>query len=200
MSGALRTVYVHTDTTDMWRWKMPADDPEQPHLLRVAVLDLQQDRPEAVIRIAWEPGWHIEEGAMARNHISDEYAATRGGPLEAVMRRILPGLETAERIVAYSSDFHRHVLERATVEAGLPWKVQKEAWFCAMRAATPFCRVPRPNGKGFATPRMSVAYQHFTGHPLDLDPDPMRAAAGLINAVVAIDEGITRATAAAAAA
>jgi hypothetical protein len=137
------------------------------------------------------PSWHFDTGAVARHGIKPEVSRLMGRNLREVMDAVENAFVSADRVVAYNSDFHRHVLERSAAECELSWSWPKDFWFCAMRAATPIVKVPRMQpGGGYSFPKMTVAYRHFSEQELVLSDDPIEAGAQLIRAVQAIDQGI----------
>lgn len=191
----MKTVYIHADTTAEWAWKARSTDPCQPHMVRLSMLADENDAAgkQIVLIVYPEPDWKFEDGAVSMHHITRSFATHYGTPLLDVIAAVHAAAGAADRLVAYNSDFHRHVLERSAAEAGADWIYSKDLWSCAMRRATPICRVPRmAPGGGYSFPKLTVAYQHMTGHEMRQPDDPIEAGAYLINAVREIDRGIQR--------
>lgn len=188
----MTTLYIHTDATGLPKWKLPSTHPDQPHMLRLAMC-LDDDGARSLI-IKPGPEWVFERGAVEQHHITRTFAEQNGASLDDVLdalHKIQP-----DRIVAYNADFHRHMLERSAEECSRVMLWDKSLWSCVMRRATPICRVPRmmPGG-GYSFPKMTVAYQHMTGHEMRLPDDPTDAGCYLVEAVRDIDLAIEKLTA-----
>jgi len=189
----MKTLIVHTDVTTDPKlvWRAKPDDPGRPRLLRLCLRLRSETAPpgDRVLIIAQDAPAPLEGYPVPG--IDGGYVARHGVQLHDAMLVVAQLFPRIERVVAYAADFHRKVIEQAAADAGLPWPFSKELWWCAMRNATDLVRVPREApGGGYAFPKMTVAYEHFSGQPLNLPADPIAAGHATLRAIEVIARGI----------
>lgn len=192
-----KTLYVQTDTTGRYLFRQQPDDPNQPHLIRLAMLVANDDRLVSrwcgVVRPT-TADWRLEPDATIAHGVTPEYAQQHGLPLSYVVGRFMAALESVDRVCAFNADFHQKVLQRSAYECHIDWQTlfSDKQIACAMRNATDIVRKPRvAPGGGYSWPKLWEAYEFFTGEELPpVDIDPVERGATLVEAVYKIDEGI----------
>jgi len=145
------------------QWKIPSNDPSQPHILSAAALVVDADTQkvlQSVDLIVKPDGWEVTQELTEIHGISNEYAMDVGIPEYSVAEIIMTLAEGCKQI-AYNATFDRRVmriaLKRFFSEADV------EAWHnseyaCAMFAAK--------QAMGVKSVKLVDAYKHFTGKEL----------------------------------
>lgn len=171
-----------TETTGIPEWKLPSDDPQQPHLVSLAFVVRDTETNQTLNEQHWivrPDGWTIPDDVAAIHGITTEYAEEQGVPVDEAMDQLLVNLERADARVAYGAAFDNRILRIALLRMG--WsKEEIEGFFalhpvqCAMTAATPLCRMA-PTDKmmatgrrtGFKSPKLAEAYEILCGKTLE---------------------------------
>jgi len=145
------------------QWKIPSDDPSQPHILSAAALVVDADTQkilQSVDLIVKPDGWEVTNELTEIHGISHEYAMDVGIP-EYNVAEIMMVLSEGCTQVAYNCTFDRRImriaLKRFFAEADV------EAWHgsdysCAM--------IESKKVMGGKQPKLVEAYKHFTGKEL----------------------------------
>jgi DNA polymerase-3 subunit epsilon len=132
-----------TETTDLPNWKVPSDDPSQPHLVQLAAILSDAETQEVIEKmdvIIKPDGWIIPQETIDIHGITNEKALEVGIPeTEAVQMLIDMWVRngvTAER-VAYNKTFDQRIIRIAMKryfdeEIMNKWAV-KDDHHCAMR-------------------------------------------------------------------
>lgn len=195
----MKTLYCVADTTGRFNFRVPATDPAQPHLARLAWVEGTDGsgtmRPWCRL-IRPDPDWTYEPDAIIANGIHPDVAADNGVELKHAMTAFVGELERVERVVAFNADFFRKVMERSADECGMQaeYLFSETPLLCAMRQATDIVRIPRmAPGGGFQWPKLKDAYTFFSGDDQlpSLDMDPEERGIALAVCVAMIWRGIT---------
>jgi DNA polymerase-3 subunit epsilon len=171
-----------TETTGIPEWKLPSDDPKQPHLVSLAFVVRDTETNQTLNEQHWivrPDGWTIPDEVAAIHGITTEYAEEQGVPLEDVLTIFATMCGASDQRVAYGAPFDNRILRIALLRIG--WsKEEIEGFFalrpvqCAMTAATPLCRMA-PTDKmmatgrrtGFKSPKLAEAYEILCGKTLE---------------------------------
>jgi hypothetical protein len=185
----LTTTYFHCDVTGPWLWELPADAPQQPHLLRLSLLKADSAGGEAtpeVLFVKPEASWTLDGETLFHAGLDGVYVTQYGQPQAVVLRRFLDYAAVSERFVAYNAEFHTRVLRRTAADLGVIWPDMEVE--CAMRRSTNIVRVPKMQpGGGFKWPKMSEAHQYFAGTDIPHGQGAEIDGAELVMAVRLID-------------
>jgi DNA polymerase-3 subunit epsilon len=170
-----------TETTGLPNFRQPSDDVDQPHLVQLAMILLDDDGEEVsqFDMIIKPEGWVISPEATAIHGISHQ-KAMRVGISEKVAARLFAnlmyGLGAPVTALAHNAPFDLRIMRIAMLRAGFTkeWLDQREPMsFCTMRAATPILNLP-PTPKmvaaGFNKPKsanLGECVQHFFSEALD---------------------------------
>jgi len=153
-----------TETTGIPNWKIPSDDPSQPHIVQVAGLIVDTDT-SAIIQtldvIVKPDGWTIKPEMTEIHGITNEHALDVGVPESLVVAMVLHMAEGRKR-VAFNTTFDNRIIRIAAKrffnhQVADVWKAGE--YECAMIGARKIM--------GGKTPTLAAAYQHFTGSELD---------------------------------
>lgn len=175
-----RALFFDTETTGLPLDGVPDWDDRQPHLVQVAacLVDLDTRRTISSIDLMVKPVcWAIPAQATAIHGITEERALVCGVP-ECTATALLLELGRGVLRVAHNLAFDDHMVRIAMVryffEHGDEWDKHPQAkGFCTMTTATPVMALPASQrmvaaglGHEYKSPRLSEAYQHFTGQPM----------------------------------
>lgn len=167
-----------TETTGFPNWKIPSDDPSQPHLVDICALLYTPagelvDSFEAMIK---PDGWIIPDEVAAIHGITTEMALEQGMPEMEALGGFLKIYMQAGLRVAHNCSFDDRIMRIAImrfigVDAANIYKA--EASYCTALVSKPLCQLPpteamkRTNFKNsFKTPTVAEALMHFTGEEL----------------------------------
>lgn len=167
-----------TETTGLPVWNAPSDSPEQPHLVQLAMILLDDDLTEraSVSLIVRPDGWTIPDDVAKIHGITTEMATALGVP-EKVATTLYMSLlyGTGAQVVAHNSDFDLRIMRIAMLRAGRDkgWQDERTPQaYCTMKAATPIVNLP-PTPKMVAAgfnkpkaPRLSECVEFFFSEQL----------------------------------
>jgi DNA polymerase III subunit epsilon len=181
-------IFLDTETTGLPIWGKPSEDPDQPHIVELAAVMVHRPTGRTVrtIHMVVKPeGWSIPEETIQIHGITTTLAETVGMSELKVARALLSfaritfGDDQAPiPIHAYNRPFdHRLVrilLKRTLIE---DQALYLDAWQdhpgqCVMQMTSRTLKLP-PTEKqikaGFKAkqPKLSEAYEHFCGRPLE---------------------------------
>lgn len=172
-------LFYDTETTGLPLFDKPSDDPAQPHIVQIAALLVDAASREVVssIDLTIQPdGWVIPDPIVAIHGITTERAAQVGIPEALALDAFLALWRKAERRVGHNEAFDarmvRIALKRRWPDLPEPpnewneWKAGRSD--CTMHLSAPL--VPgkhKDHGKNGRGPRLTDAYHHFTGQPLE---------------------------------
>ena len=187
------TLFIACETTGAWQWRLPDNDPAQPHVVRVVAIartDNGTGIDEFCTLIRPEADWHFEDGAVNAHGITAAVAADRGQPAEAVRDRLGRLLLMANIVVGFGLDFQLRTLRRLFDDAPAPIPAGQ---FCCMKVARDVVKKPRMQpGGGYAIPTFAETYRHIAGAELPTSDDPIDAGLLKVSAVRTIYDGLMR--------
>jgi hypothetical protein len=186
----MKTLYLHTDTTDVINFRLPSTDPSQPHMVRLSLMLFEPTAlPKPSVHIVTPADdWFFSPGAVTAHGITRAFATHSGADLRSAVAEFDALARYADQIVAYGSHWHRRVIERAYDEAKWAFDMPpREKWFCAMEAASARWGQERQMpGGGKKTMKMAQAYAVASGLDYILPIDPIMAGTYMVLAVSAI--------------
>lgn len=171
----MKTMIFNSVTSGFWRYDLDPSDKRQPLLIGVAAVledDEQKELDRFVGLVKLPSGYTVNDKAAEFHGITKAKLGEFGAPLCDVVQSWLALADVADRIVAYSHDFHRDVMLAAMrkCHTGLDRDDMPEQ-YCAMRQAVEICKIPNPKGKGHKWPKLIEAYEFFNKVPLAIDTD-----------------------------
>ena len=151
------------ETNGLPEWKIPSDDPKQPHIVGAAALVVDADTQKVIhsMDLIVKPDeWEISREMTEIHGISEEYAMDVGIPEYSVTEIMMVLAEGCTQI-AYNCTFDRRImriaLKRFLSEADV------DAWHggeyeCAM--------IAHKKHMGTKQVKLTEAYRHWTGEEL----------------------------------
>ncbi len=160
------TVFVYdTETSGLPEWKIPSDDPKQPHIVQLSglVADLRTgeilDQMDVIVK---PDGWVITQETIDAHGITNERAEAEGIPEKEAIEMLI-NMRGDHKRVAYNKTFDQRII-RIGLKRFFPedvmekWHV-KEDHDCAMRMAKADMKVK--------SVKLVDAYEHYTGSKLE---------------------------------
>ena len=187
------TLFIACETTGAWQWRLPDNDPAQPHVVRVAAILEDTDgtvRTERCRLVQPRADWVFEEGAVKAHGIDAETALDAGFPREQVAAELGEMIWPASRMVGFGADFQARVTRRML--ADFTAVTLTPSMFCCMRESREMVKKPRMQpGGGYAIPTFAETYRHIAAADLPTSDDPIEAGLLKVRAVRAIYDGLT---------
>lgn len=155
-----------TETTGIPDWKIPSEDPSQPHLVQIAGILADTTTREIVssIDLIIRPdGWEIPDEVAAIHGITTE-KALEVGVREVQAFEIFMTLWGGRFRIAHNRTFDQRIMRIAAKRYGDDRLIEqwaaKDNHECTMLGS----KTPMGVTKW---PKLSEAYEHFTGKPLE---------------------------------
>lgn len=173
----MKLVY-DTETTGLPDFKKRSNDPEQPHLVQLALIEFDDDGNQARHRcvLVRPDGWEIPEEVTAIHGITQERAAREGIPEDKAVALYIMAQGRADIRVAHNESFDRRIMRIAMTRAGYAkdfiLAIEGRESFCTMNASRRLVNLP-PSEKMMAKnmtqpkpPSLAECIQHFFGEKL----------------------------------
>ena len=165
----MRLLMFDTETTGLPLWKEPSDHPDQPHLVQLALVEVNTDTREEIQTanlIVKPDGWTIPDEVVAVHGITMERAMDEGVPEQEAVDTFVGAASDGGVIAAYGLSFDMRIMRIAMTRHG--WdKDRQEAWaktlngYDVMAPCTPLCKIP-PTEKMMATGRKTFKTPSLT--------------------------------------
>lgn len=164
---------LDTETSGLFDFSKPADAAGQPRLAAVTMLLTDDDMlagSEPDFSREWsnliQPnGWEITPEITAINGLTTERCAAVGVPVGEALDFYQAQIEDGRIVVAYNAQFDTKVMRGEFRLAGREDLFERTPNICTMRCLTKFGIQKEGGGKGF--PKLTDAYRHFSGRPMD---------------------------------
>lgn len=162
------SLFFDTETTGLPLWKEPSEHPEQPHLVELGALVVDDDTREVVhsLSLIIRPdGWEIPAEVEAVHGISHARALAVGVPEAFALDALLELHGRCQRRIAFNKTFDERIVRIGIKRYyGTEAEPVAEAFKahpseCAMRLAHKVM--------GGKFPKLAEAYTHFTGEVLE---------------------------------
>ena len=157
----MELIFGDTETNGMIAWKEPSESLNQPHIVQLAALivDEKTRKIKQSINVIVKPqNWRITQETIDINGITHEYAMDVGLPEKMVIEMFLAMCDGRKRVF-YNTTFDNRIIRIGTKryfdeQIQSAWKESSE-YECAMQLCK---KVIGPGGK---YPSLKEAYQYF---------------------------------------
>jgi DNA polymerase III subunit epsilon len=158
---------LDTETSGIFDFKLPADDPTQPRLAAATIILL--DSPEAEPReygfMVKPDGWEMTAEASEVNGLTTEMLLAGGNPVAHVLDFYEAQIRAGYHMAAYNAQFDGKMMRGEFRRAGRDDLFELTPNVCLMRAMMSAMKGQRPAGsKGF--PKLAEAAA-FVGHTIE---------------------------------
>lgn len=160
-----RILFYDTETTGLPLFKEPLEHPEQPHIVQIAAILVDEKTRKTIqsIDLIIKPdGYEIPEEITQIHGIDTAFASACGVPLMKAMSVFLHLWHGRKRI-AYNESFDSRIVRIAQHKMGIEEK-QLDEWKLAQSEC---CMKMTQKIIGGKYPKLSEAYKHFMGKELE---------------------------------
>jgi DNA polymerase-3 subunit epsilon len=128
---------IDTETSGLWNFKLPADDPSQPYLAALAMIECDPGMKilEEHSMFVKPDGWSMEAEASKINGLTDEYLTKRGVPVTEVAAAYEAQLDKGYVVLAFNSQYDTKVMRGTLRRLGRPDRFETTKQSCLMRSA-----------------------------------------------------------------
>jgi len=165
-----KILFFDLETTGLPVWKIPSDDPKQPHIVQLSCIVADSDTRENISQmdmIVKPDGWEIPREMTDIHGISNEYALKHGYPEKAVLHAFLREWGDCELRVSHNRTFDQRIIRIALKRYSYPLTMDawgnKEDFYCTMLKSKPILKLPPKNKYGYRNPSLKQAYEYLTG-------------------------------------
>ena len=133
------------ETTGVYDFKLPADDPAQPRVVEIAAVlcDDAGSEVDSYGSIIKPDGWTIPEYVAKIHGITTAIAMEQGRPIAEALDAFDALLARAGLLIAYNLKFDDKGLRSERRRLGRPDGFGTVPVFCCMKGATPLCKLER---------------------------------------------------------
>lgn len=165
-------IFFDTETTGLPIWNEPSEGENQPHIVELAakLVDLQSREVIGVLDTIIRPdGWVIPQEVTDIHGITTEHAFAVGRPEAEVIAELMTLCRQANFRVAHNQTFDERICRIAikrflSEEVAEEWKAGEKQ--CTGLITKPIMQMLPKNKFGYKMPKLSEAYEHFTGKPM----------------------------------
>jgi len=161
-------LFFDTETTGIPAWKDPSDSEHQPHIVQLAAIVCDEDTGKvlSIMDVIVRPtdDWEIPAETTAIHGITPEIAETYGVPEHLALDMFL-NLWRGSVCVAHNSPFDQRII-RIAMSRFNKNEAMKAAWKSSDGHLCTMSQARRIMG-GSKPPKLSEAYEHFTGKVLE---------------------------------
>jgi DNA polymerase-3 subunit epsilon len=163
-----------TETTGLVKDKLPPEHPDQPRLVQLALVQLDDDLNviQKVNVIVKPDGFVIPAQASDVHGITQEKAEKYGLPIKSVLSVFNQMCLQSVRLVAHNLKFDQLLMRSETARNKVPDRTLAMDVYCTMEESRDLIAIP-PTQKMVAAgmtqyknPSLAEAYKHFTGEDL----------------------------------
>lgn len=158
-------IVIDTETSGLPDYKLPADDPAQPHLAHLAMIYLDDDgeetgRDDFYIK---PDGWTMEAEASAVNGLTDEFLAANGESIVSVLQHYSRLILAGNSVVAFNAQFDCKVMRGELRRAFMDDLFERTKNICVMRPMVKLCGLKQEGSNRAKWPKLGEALAYF-GH------------------------------------
>lgn len=151
---------LDTETTGLFNFKLPADDPSQPRLASAAFIlaDETGAEIEAVKHYIKPDGWEMPAEAFAINGLSTEFLDANGVPVLTVLDEYEAHIKGGLIVIGFNAQFDCKMMRAEFRRAGRPDLFEEAPNICVMRNLHPYGQEGLPIVRGFIKLREACDY------------------------------------------
>ena len=171
----MKILIIDTESTGLFDYKKRADEEGQPRIAQLAavLLEVNDDWTErnliadksCLIR---PDGWEMPADLAEKlgHGLTQERLLADGVPIADALNTYLELFDQAELIAGFNVEYDLKLVRGELRRLGLPDRYAERPVFCAMRASTQICAIPKKKGGGFKLPKLGEAVEILLGTPI----------------------------------
>lgn len=171
----MKTLIIDTESTGLFDYKRRADEEGQPRIAQIAMLLVEASddwtdcetitNESCLIR---PDGWEMPADLVEKlgHGITQEILLRDGVPIAEALDRYTDLFDQAGLIAGFNVEYDLKLVRGELRRLDRPDRYAERPVFCAMRAATSLCAIPRKNGRGFKFPKLGEAVEILCGEPI----------------------------------
>jgi len=172
LPASTKLLIFDTETTGLYDWRADPSAPHQPRVVQLGAILVTLGAPAAepicsLNTLIAPDGWTIPEAATAVHGITTADCRLRGIHGATALQLFIAMLLAADVAVAFNLDYDVNLIGVEGHRHNRPHIFQEAHCFCAMRAATPLCRLPGKRPGDYKFPKLAEAHQLLVGAPLE---------------------------------
>lgn len=160
----MRVLIFDTETTGLWKFKLPLDHPSQPESVQLAakLVNDEDGRVLGQINFIVKAEAECAPEAAAIHGVTQQLIQEAGVARRVAIASFHNLLKAAEKTVAHNWDFDSKIIRRTYHLENSSWELfDKTPGFCTMKSATDVCRLPGKIPGKFKWPTLQEAYKFF---------------------------------------
>lgn len=169
----MKTLLFYDDeTTGLPVWDKPSGDDCQPHICQKAAVltDEHGNHLSSMNTLIYPNGWTIPDDLTAIHGITTSKAEAGGIPASIALKMFLALWRQSDVRIGFNESFDARMV-RIGIKRDLQDEELAEEWkngekYCAMQKSRMICKIPNARGTGTKPPKLSEAYEFFTGKEL----------------------------------
>lgn len=168
-----QALFFDTETTGLPVWNEPSEGPNQPHIVELAAKLVDIDSREIIAElntIIKPDGWVIPDEVSAIHGITTDKALADGMPEHDALNQFMTLWRQSNFRVAHNQSFDERIIRIAikrflTEEVADQWKAGEKQ--CTGLITKPLMQMLPKNKYGYKMPKLSEAYEHYMGKPME---------------------------------
>lgn len=169
-----KIVAFDLETTGIPDWKIPSDDPNQPHIVEIGAILSDTETRETLDHFAFvvrPDTWVIPQETIDVHGITNDQASEEGIGIpepDAISHLLHMCKEADFNRASHNRTFDQRII-RIALKRYFPeyldeW-ANKDNFFCTMFNSKNICKIPNKSGRGIKNPTLDEAHQFFCGEP-----------------------------------
>lgn len=151
-----------TETTGVINWRLPPSHESQPDVVQLCAMLCDDSRVYTQINLFVHGDVPIPKEAFEVHRIDREMTARVGVSRLRMCHTFQAMAEKADILVGFNEDFDNMTMRAAMQREGGTGKIMNKSRFCAMKAATPLCKIPHAKPRhpeDYKWPKLQEAYK-----------------------------------------
>lgn len=160
--------FLDVETSGLFDFKKPADDPSQPYMASFAMLltDEALEVTHTIDLLIYPDGWEISPEVTQINGLTTDACRQNGVPITEAMAAYTEAVREGYVMVSYNAQFDLKCCRSSLRRLGLPDLFEETPNICAMRASKSL-GVEKQGAKKGGFPRLTDVYFHFFKRPME---------------------------------
>lgn len=171
----MKILIPDTESTGLFDYRKRADEEGQPRIAQLAMILIEIGEDWSTPNVLAEQsflirpdGWEMPADLADKlgHGLTQERLLAEGVPISDALDVYTALFEEAELIAGFNVEYDLKLVRGELRRLGRPDRYAERFVFCAMRAATPVCQIPKKSGGGYKFPKLTEAFEILCGEPI----------------------------------